>query len=126
MINLTKKQIEEVKKLQSCSNTSFHGNRKKINGVPVKLIKEIVEKKRQREKGRATTISIESRVKKLLAWSLECKGTNYYKILIEGNTGIYYASPVYLHADYNKKRVFDKNEKTLKLMNLFNKILSKK
>ena len=126
MINLTKKQIEEVKKLQSCSNTSFHGNRKKINGVPVKLIKEIVEKKRQREKGRATTISIESRVKKLLTWSLECKGTNYYKILIEGNTGIYYASPIYLHADYNKSRVCDKNEKTLKLMNLFNKILNKK
>ena len=58
--------------------------------------------------------------KSCILWSKETIGTNYHKIMIEGNTGIYYCSPIYLHQDYNKSRLFDKNKATLKLMDLFN------
>lgn len=56
-----------------------------------------------------------------IKWSKETIGTNYFKVMIEGNTGIYYCSPIYLHHDYNKTRLFDKTKATLKLMDLFNK-----
>lgn len=46
--------------------------------------------------------------------------TNYHKIMIEGHTGIYLAHPEYLHRDYNKHRLFDKTEETLRLMKFFN------
>jgi len=58
--------------------------------------------------------------------SLECANTNYFKVLIEGNTGIYYASAAYGHSDYNKSRVFNKTPETLKLMQIFNLIVNKK
>ena len=64
-------------------------------------------------------------VSDLIEQSLNCKGTNYFKILIEGHTGIYYASAIYKHSDYNKTRIFDKNSETLKLMNWFNAEVTK-
>ena len=60
----------------------------------------------------------------LLENSINNKNTGYFKKMIEGNTGIYYASPVHLHSDYNKTRVFDKSELTLKIMEVFNKLIN--
>lgn len=51
--------------------------------------------------------------------------SNYSKILIEGNSNIYWASPVYGHSDYNKSIAISKNENTLKLMQLVNCFLNK-
>jgi len=36
--------------------------------------------------------------------------TNYAKILIEGNSNIYWAHPQYAHSDYNKSRAFENTE----------------
>lgn len=127
MKTLTKEQIEQVKKLNSWSRTNFHGNTKKVGSLSVNLLKEIVSKKIKREVAKFDT-SKKSQiqiVRSLINQSLKTKGTNYFKIMIEGSTGIYLASPVYLHSDYNKCRLFDKNEKTLKLMDLFNSIVNK-
>ena len=127
MKTLTVKQIQQVKSLNTWSRTNFHGNTKKIGELAINDLKKIVSKKIKRElskiyTGKKSEIQI---VRSLINQSLKSKGTNYFKIMIEGNTGIYLASPVYLHSDYNKCRLFDKNEKTLKLMHLFNKIVNK-
>jgi hypothetical protein len=47
-------------------------------------------------------------------------GTTYFKVLIYGNTGVYYASPIYLHQDYNKTRLFDINEDSENAIKYFN------
>lgn len=47
-------------------------------------------------------------------------GTNYFKVLIYGNTGVYYASPIYRHEDYNKSRLFDIDEDSENLIKYFN------
>jgi hypothetical protein len=36
--------------------------------------------------------------------------SNYAKVLIEGNSNIYWAHPSYGHADYNKSRAFENTE----------------
>lgn len=140
MKNLSKKQIEQVKTLTPHTSTRFHGNQKKVGELLVSDLKEVVAKKWNRFAGNCVTkngkiiYSYEFKQEKksniqklrdLIKWSLECKGSNYFKILIEGNTGIYYAHPDYQHSDYNKSRIFDKNEETLKLMHLFNSIVKK-
>lgn len=51
---------------------------------------------------------------------------SYSKVLIEGNSNIYWVSPVYGHRDFNKCIAFPKNETTLKAMNLINAFLAKK
>lgn len=51
--------------------------------------------------------------------SKKFKGTNYFKTIIKGNTGYYYAHPVYGHSDYNKTRLFDITEDNTELVNLF-------
>ena len=56
--------------------------------------------------------------------SKKAKNTPYFKIMILGNTGIYYASPIYQHMDYNKTRLFDITDETLELMNFFNQHLN--
>lgn len=127
MKKLTVKQIQQVKSLNAWTRTNFHGNTKKIGELAINDLKAIVSKKIKRElskiyTGKKSEIQI---VRSLINQSLKSKGTNYFKIMIEGNTGIYLASPVYLHSDYNKCRLFDKNEKTLKLMQLFNNIVNK-
>jgi len=65
-----------------------------------------------------------SKFMRMYAWSVECKGTNYYKVFILGNTGIYYAHPIYGHADYNKTRVCNITPYTKRLMNYFNNLLN--
>ena len=53
------------------------------------------------------------------------KRGRYSKILIFGNTNIYWASPIYQHSDYNKSIAMPKNPKNEKLAYLINRILIK-
>lgn len=128
MKNLSAKQIAQVKEIKTWTSTKFHGNTKKVGSLPVEVIKAIVAKKVSREVAKIDTSkkSNVQKVRELIKWSLENKGTGYFKVLIEGNTGIYYASPSYGHSDYNKSRVFEKNAETLRLMQLFTSIINKK
>lgn len=128
MKNLSAKQIAQVKEIETWTSTKFHGNTKKVGSILVTDLKAIVAKKVSRElakidKSKKTNVQ---KVRELLQWSIQTKGTGYFKVLIEGNTGIYYASPSYGHSDYNKSRVFEKNAETIKLMQLFNSIINKK
>jgi hypothetical protein len=127
MKNLTQKQIDQVINLRSWSQTKFHGNTKKVGSLSVNDIKSIISKKQARNYAKIDTAEISNvqLVRKLINQSLKCKGTNYCKIMIEGTTGIYYASADYGHSDYNKSRLFAKNNHTIKLMNLFNSIINK-
>ncbi len=127
MKTLTSNQIAEIKNLKPYNTMSFHGNRKKVGSLPVNIYKEVIEKKKMRELSKLDN-SIDSPVaiaKSCIALVKNSKGTNYFKVMIEGNNNIYLASPTYMHADYNKTRLFSKNEKTLKIMNLFNSIINK-
>jgi len=128
MKNLTKKQIEQVKAIKVWDSTKFHGNLKKVGSLLVTDFKTIIQKKVSREVTKIDTLkkSNVQKVRELINWSLECANTNYFKVLIEGNTGIYYASPYYRHRDYNKSRIFSKTTETLKLMQIFNSIVNKK
>jgi hypothetical protein len=129
MKNPTPKQIEALKALKGqYTTTRMHGNCKTFNGLPVNVYLEIALKRRERAESRAH-IGHETdgqTFRRLLRWSLECIGTNYYKVMIKGNRNIYYASPDYGHADYNKSRIWPNNEKGRKLMKLFNSILTKR
>ena len=128
MKNLSKKQIEQVKKIKSWEITYFHGNRKKVGVLSVDDFKMIVQKKRTREilKQYSEKVNPAKEVRELLQHAIKYKNTSYCKILIEGNRNIYYASPVYLHSDYNKTRLFPKNEQTVRLTYLFNQIFNRK
>jgi hypothetical protein len=120
-------KIAQIKDLKPWTNLRFHGNTKKIGLLTINEVKSIVLKKREREKLKfeTSTPSEIQLTKELIKESKRSAGTNYFKVLIEGNTGIYYASNIYGHNDYNKTRVFEKNPKTLKLMDVFNKQLNK-
>ena len=128
MKKLTSKQIEQVKSIKTWTNTNFHGNRKYVGSLTVAQIREIVKKKIDREiaKQYTTPANIYERLRYLIAESKRTSGTNYFKILIPGNSGVYYASPIYGHSDYNKIRVFELTPKTVKLMNVFNSIFGYK
>jgi hypothetical protein len=120
-------QLLKLCKKKMKNSTNFHGNTKKVGSLLVTDLKAIVEKKLKREYAKIdfSKKSNVQTVRELIKWSLETKGTGYFKVLIEGNTSIYYASAAYGHSDYNKSRVFIKNAETLKLMELFNAIVSK-
>jgi hypothetical protein len=127
MKSLTTQQIEQVKSLRAFSTTRFHGNKKVVGLLPIDLYVKVVIKKYDRavlrqDNRKETPTQI---VKRLYLQHNLYKGTPYAKILIEGNTGIYLASPSYGHNDYNKCRVFDKNEQTIKLMHLYNSLINK-
>lgn len=51
--------------------------------------------------------------------------SSYSKILIEGNTNIYWASPLYKHRDYNKAVAFPNTDKNKQAMEKINKFLNK-
>lgn len=52
-------------------------------------------------------------------------GSSYEKVIIEGNKHLYIASPIYLHADYNKS-IFAKNTpENRRKAELINKLLGK-
>lgn len=127
MKKLTKKQIEVIKTIShpKFEERSFHGNTKTINGIPVNDWVQIIEKKIEREqrKNHFQKPSILQKFKMLVEISKKNKNTNYQKTLIEGKTSIYFASPIFGHEDYNKSIFCKKNEKTVKLIGLFNKMV---
>lgn len=131
MKNLTRKQIDQVKQLYFWTSLNhFHSNKKYFGSILLDDAKEIVRKKRLREILKCTEDhplqkTNVGKLRGLINQSIECKGTNYFKVLIEGNTGIYYAHPEYQHSDYNKHRVFDKTPETLNLMRIFNALVTK-
>jgi hypothetical protein len=49
--------------------------------------------------------------------------SSYSKILICGNTNIYWASPIYGHEDYNKSRAFANTEKNRRAAELINNFM---
>jgi len=51
--------------------------------------------------------------------------SSYSKVLILGNTNIYWASDFYGHSDYNKSIAMPINEISIRLMNLVNSFLNK-
>lgn len=51
--------------------------------------------------------------------------SNYSKVLILGNTNIYWASEVYGHSDYNKSVAMPINNKSIALMQVVNSYLAK-
>lgn len=119
-------QLTTIKSLTPFTNIKFHGNRKTYKGLSVTTIREIVGKKLHRELSKLPTMNgTPTQVtRNCIEESKRTKGTPYFKVMIEGSTGIYYASSVYGHKDYNKTRLFDKNEKTLQLMTIFNKAIA--
>lgn len=67
-----------------------------------------------------------STLAKVIAWAkFEKKQgkSNYSKVLITGNTNIYWASPIYGHSDYNKSIAMPLNDKNLKAMKVINNFL---
>jgi len=132
MKNLTKQQIEQVKTITSFyASNKQHGNRKYHSWFTLLLkddVKRIIEKKSIRKvlNYPARPKSELAILRELISRSESSINTNYFKVLIEGETGIYFAHPVHQHSDYNKSRVFEKNEKTLRLMDLFNSYFSRK
>lgn len=128
MKNLTKKQIEQVKNIKAWNSTRFHGNRKFVGDLTVEQFKEIIAKKSAREYSKIDFAkkTPAQLVRELINRSQDSINTNYFKTMIEGGTGIYYAHPAYAHSDYNKSRLFDKTPETMKLMELFNSYFSRK
>lgn len=128
MKNLSKKAIAQVREIKAWNSTRFHGNRKTIGELTIEQFKEIVAKKSAREYSKIDFAkkTPAQLVRELINRSQESIHTNYFKTMIEGSTGIYYAHPYYGHSDYNKSRLFDKTPETMKLMYLFNSYFSRK
>lgn len=123
----TPAQLATIKTLTPWEFTSLHGNTKKVKGLPIAEFKAIVNKKRERliARERPTRPNLYKELRELAQHSKKAKGTPYFKTLIEGFTGIYYASPSYGHRDYNKTRIMDKTPHNVKLMEVFNKLVTK-
>ena len=130
MKNLTPKQIEQVKSIRLHTYPRFHGNRKKVGHMLVADIRLIISKKHNRACRRMSTVTFTrqtptQKVRQCIRQSMDNKGTPYFKVMMEGSTGIYYCSPVHGLSDYNKSLLFDKTPQTIKLMNIFNAIISR-
>jgi hypothetical protein len=125
--SLSQSQIATIREIKAWNSTGMiHGNTKHFRGLPVSLFRDIVDKKKAREllkDSNYSNLRPLERIRIMLNQSLSNKGTNYHKVLIMGNTGIYYASPVYLHSDYNKVRVMDASPRNIRIMELFNKLV---
>lgn len=130
MKNLSKKEIAVVKSLGFWNSKKIHGNRKSFKGLNIDIYLNVVVKKTERQRRRFLNEVLESKkdhfqiIKELIESSIRTISTPYFKTIIEGNTGYYYASSVYQHSDYNKTRLFDKTEKTEKLVNIFHKVIN--
>jgi hypothetical protein len=126
MKNLTNNQIEVIKNIQPFTFAKFHGNKKTVNGIPVAAYINIVKKKGERElRKRTRPVSKFDLIKELISECKRTAGTPYFKMLILGNTSIYFASPEFGHKDYNKSRVMDATPENIKLMNVVNSLISK-
>lgn len=75
---------------------------------------------------RARSTSINMPVSKAIQFAKQEKKegtTNYSKILVIGNSNIYWASPVYKHKDYNKSIAFENTEKNRNVAAVINRFL---
>lgn len=73
------------------------------------------------------TKNTESKISKAIRYAMQQKKAGkspYSKILVVGNSNIYWCSPIYLHSDYNKSIAFENNEKNRKLALIINKYLN--
>lgn len=67
-----------------------------------------------------------SLIARAINYAKQCKnGSVYQKILIEGNNNIYWASPIYGHADYNKSIAFPNTEEFRKISVIINNFINK-
>ena len=84
MKNLSSKQIAQVRAIKTWTSTKFHGNTKKVGSLLVADLKAIVAKKVSRELAKIDTSkkSNVQKVRELLQWSIQTKGTGYFKVLI--------------------------------------------
>lgn len=73
--------------------------------------------------GKNTASKISTAIRYAMQQKKEGK-SNYSKILVVGNSNIYWASPAYLHSDYNKSIAFENTEKTRKIALKINKYLN--
>jgi hypothetical protein len=130
-----KKAIEQIKSINE-SNLLSHFFKARalpsflehVDHLSVEEYKEIIFKKRLRESRKFDKTKEESILKKfhyLMKISKNNANTSYQKILIEGENYIYYASPVYGLEDYHRSIFCEKNEKTIKLIGIFERLLSK-
>lgn len=127
---LSPAQIEQAKQISTGEahiGRTLKGNIKKIGFLPINTYREICSKKiaRIEKTFEDQPLTPAAKVRQLIERAKQYAGTNYQKILIEGNTGIYLAHPIYQHLDYNKSRIFDKNATTLKLMAIYNTIVTR-
>jgi hypothetical protein len=130
-----KKAIEQIKAIND-SNLLWHFFKARalpsfldhVDHLSVEEYKAIILKKRLREKIKFEKTKEESILKKfnyLLKISENNANTSYQKVLVEGEKNIYYASPFYGLEDYHRSIFWEKNEKTLKLIPLFERLLTK-
>jgi hypothetical protein len=127
MKNLTAKQVNQVRTITGFEHTNFHGNRKRVGVLTVEQFRAIHGVKRSRYifQNKYTAPNPTQLTRNLIDQNRRAFGTPYFKLMIEGDTGIYLASPVYKHKDYNKTRLFDKTPYTLRLLELYNNYFNK-
>lgn len=73
------------------------------------------------------TKNTQSKISMAIRYAIKQKKSgksNYSKILVVGNSNIYWCSPVYLHSDYNKSTALENNEKNRNLALTINKYLN--
>jgi hypothetical protein len=123
----TPAQVDTIKSITPFDFIGVHGNTKKIKGLPTADYKQIVNKKRERltrSKTAAPAVSNARKVRELIVHMKNAVNTPYFKAMIEGNTGIYLASPTHGHRDYNRSLIFDKTPHNVKLMKIYNNLFS--
>lgn len=94
-----------------------------LSFVSVEELRDIQEKRIGRYRPTPKPYEPIVELRGLIEWQKNCIGTPYLKILIEGNKHIYWASPTYGHADYNRTIWADNTPANRKRMQLINKML---
>lgn len=127
MKKATQKQISEAKAIKTYFPDNFHGNKQKVGSLWMNDYKMILKKKRERQdRAREYTKPTPAKLaRNLVAEAQKIKHTPYFKVMIEGRTGIYLASPEHRHKDYNKNRLFDKTPRNIQIMEIFNKLITR-
>lgn len=124
MKKITKKQIELAVRNNDATSlfAMFQGDRQKVHAaVSSLMIKKLAKRAYDLAYGKQHKFTYRpekqihsKQVRAILFAKEQVKDgsikTNYAKVLIEGNSNIYWAHPNYGHSDYNKSRAFENNE----------------
>lgn len=113
----------EVYKQNNWATLKYDGRKKIFRGIEKNNF-ELAQKKHFEHLNRKY-IKPQQCVIDLVNYLKKFAGTRYEKIIIEGNKHLWLASPVYLHDDYNKTRIYEKTEKNLRRAELINNIIKK-